>query len=326
MKIDKNDPRLTAYVLNELSAADKALIEDALKADSDLRNEVQLLRKSAGILQSLSTQPSHRLSPSQRDAIFPKAKSKIGWLSLSGGFAAAALAVIIFQRGPDNSAKVAVVSSDTVAVHQENKKPKAAAAEAPAVAAADTAATAETEALVAPPAPAKDEAIAQFEERSRETSYAAAAGSGSGAYAASAPRKKMFTSVKSGGAASARSESLGAAAMVAPRAAQAPAEVAPLGDVTLTQILPKAPAVVLANSQFQKCFSENLSKYVKYHLVFGFKFILQNGVISNLQITDPSGSQVLSVELQDCITNVVLNQTWPAVSTQFEFRLAFDSK
>ena len=42
MTIERNDPRLTTYVLNELDLAERAEIEAALQESEELRNEVEV--------------------------------------------------------------------------------------------------------------------------------------------------------------------------------------------------------------------------------------------------------------------------------------------
>lgn len=99
MKINKNDPRLTAYVLNELDTNERNLIEKAIQADPELQSEVLLLQKTVGVLLQQQDQEVYRLSPEQRDKIFPKTKSIWSmWPALGAGLVTASLALIIFNR------------------------------------------------------------------------------------------------------------------------------------------------------------------------------------------------------------------------------------
>lgn len=68
--IDKNDPRLTAYVLDELSAEDKLLIEAAIAESPELQSVVNELSSTASILQDgYQLQGNDVLSQSQKAAL-----------------------------------------------------------------------------------------------------------------------------------------------------------------------------------------------------------------------------------------------------------------
>ena len=328
MKIDKNDPRLTAYVLGELSPADKALIEAALKTDSELQAEVLFIRKSTELLQQISHSETHRLSANQREAIFPRAKAKWAWWSLGGGFATAALAVMLLQRGHiESTAMPPEKPSADIAALEVQAPVQMKAVEAPAAA------------VAAAPAPAKEEVAADSFARSKDSDLAAYGSSGSSgsAYVAStASKRKMFAASKagsSGGAPSANMD-LGSASASAALAAPAEADVAvAVESIVLTRVLPQeidsaVSAIVDAAVQpgLNRCFAEQLSKYVKYHLVFSLKWKLQNGAAAEIQIVDLAKSNLLTAGLQNCLKSSVQQQKWPAVSDQFEFRLTFDSK
>ena len=70
MKIDPNDPRLTAYVLGELDDAERAEIEALLKDDETTRREVETIRRAATVLNDeLQSEPCPRLNPEQVVAI-----------------------------------------------------------------------------------------------------------------------------------------------------------------------------------------------------------------------------------------------------------------
>jgi anti-sigma factor RsiW len=98
MKINKNDPRLTAFVLNELSSAERSVIEQAIQADPELKREVLLLQTTVGLLSQSQESEVFRLDPAQREKLFPKKKSLWTVWTLSGGLATACLALILFQR------------------------------------------------------------------------------------------------------------------------------------------------------------------------------------------------------------------------------------
>ena len=70
MTIDRNDPRLTAYVLNELDQAEKAEVEAALQESEELRREVEKIRQACGLLgESLLQEPDVELKPEQIEQI-----------------------------------------------------------------------------------------------------------------------------------------------------------------------------------------------------------------------------------------------------------------
>ena len=102
--INKNDPRLTAYVLNELEASERSLIEKAIQADPELQNEVLLLRQSAGVFESLHKNETYALNSAQREQLFSKAVTNAspipGWSlwTLGGSLATACLALILYQQ------------------------------------------------------------------------------------------------------------------------------------------------------------------------------------------------------------------------------------
>ena len=70
MSIDRNDPRLTAYVLNELSDADRAEVEAALDGSPELRQTVDEIRQTTDLLADrLPSEPYPSLSDDQRAPI-----------------------------------------------------------------------------------------------------------------------------------------------------------------------------------------------------------------------------------------------------------------
>ena len=70
MTIERNDPRLTAYVLDELELAEKAEIEAALQESEELRKEVDAIRLACGLLgESLLQEPAVGLKPEQIEQI-----------------------------------------------------------------------------------------------------------------------------------------------------------------------------------------------------------------------------------------------------------------
>lgn len=123
MKINKNDPQLTAYVLNELSPSEKKAIETLIQNDPELKLEVTRLRSNITQLRSLKANEAFRLDPHQRENLFKAAGiyqtsiwSKV--LKYSGGLVAASLAVIIYTQNSTNlkkSASSKMSGADTMA-------------------------------------------------------------------------------------------------------------------------------------------------------------------------------------------------------------------
>lgn len=107
MKINKNDPQITAYVLNELSAQQMKAIETQIQNDPELKAEVIRLKSNTSQLKNLKAKEAFRLDPHQRDNIFkaagiyqPSIWSKV--LKYSGGLVAASLAVVVYVNNSDS--------------------------------------------------------------------------------------------------------------------------------------------------------------------------------------------------------------------------------
>jgi Ca-activated chloride channel family protein len=70
MKLDANDPKLTAYALGELDASERAEVEEALKADEESRRAVEEIRQVGEMLRAeLGQERSPGLSEQHRKAI-----------------------------------------------------------------------------------------------------------------------------------------------------------------------------------------------------------------------------------------------------------------
>lgn len=100
MKLDPHDPRLTAYLLNELDDHERAEIEAALAHDDDARRELDSLRQfTTSLTDHLDAEPSPSLTVEQRlnlhAQLLPKEPrlSLFTWrpIWLAGGLTAAAL-------------------------------------------------------------------------------------------------------------------------------------------------------------------------------------------------------------------------------------------
>ena len=104
MKIDPNDPRLTAYALGELADSDRIAFEAELAGDPSAWQEVEQIRRAAGNLKTkLEAEPCPRLEPEQRLAIHERVapvQETIGigfrwWMGLLAGAATLVLVVAL---------------------------------------------------------------------------------------------------------------------------------------------------------------------------------------------------------------------------------------
>ena len=70
MKIDPNDPKLTAYALGELDEAEQAAVERELIRSDAARQAVEEIQATAGLLkEEFSSEPGFELSQSQNALI-----------------------------------------------------------------------------------------------------------------------------------------------------------------------------------------------------------------------------------------------------------------
>src|SRR5581483_4152178 len=70
MPLDPNDPRLTAYALNELDEVERAALESELADSAEARQVVEEIRAAAWLLtDQLRREPSPGLVPAQREII-----------------------------------------------------------------------------------------------------------------------------------------------------------------------------------------------------------------------------------------------------------------
>ncbi len=119
-----DDPRLTAYALGELPAAERAVIESELANNPELRAEVELIRALSGNLSAefskeLGSTPT--LTRPQRAAIVraatPRAWRVIGWSVITAAAASIALMVMmpagtLVERAPERLAMNSLSKTD----------------------------------------------------------------------------------------------------------------------------------------------------------------------------------------------------------------------
>ncbi len=68
--IDKNDPRLTAFVLDELDADQRLEIQAAIETSPDLQTEVAEIRRTVGLLGDMfDAEPALALTDLQREVL-----------------------------------------------------------------------------------------------------------------------------------------------------------------------------------------------------------------------------------------------------------------
>lgn len=121
MKISSDDPRLSAYLLGELPAAEASAVEHAVAADAALKLSLDELRKVASLLEGTLSTASPALRPGQREAVlravrhaemegkvveFASARRGLRpWLTVASAAAAVVLAVTLASRisGPRKS-------------------------------------------------------------------------------------------------------------------------------------------------------------------------------------------------------------------------------
>ncbi len=139
MRIDANDPRLTAYALGELSdPTEIAEIENALENSEELRRLVDEVRGTADLLaMELRAEPSMKLTSDQRSRIEKKAISYRSWFGFKPAWALAAAAAAVMlisfiaikqlNRTPPASGPVEVAENFPEALKTAPLNPSAAA-------------------------------------------------------------------------------------------------------------------------------------------------------------------------------------------------------
>ena len=332
MKISKNDPRLTAYVLNELDAAEKTIIEKALQADPELQAEVAEIKKSVVEFSKLALpEADMALSPAQREQIFAKAvppASTSGWSlwTIGGSLATACLALVLFQQKAHEKRTEYVITDSApvvksvTAVNSQLAPKKSALAkeqvEKTEQARAELIAATDSFGADKPAAIAGAEAGAKVSEPHE---FAKAENVGSGAFGGAASNYAA-RKVKDEASDSLAQRSEAAPAPAAPTPARIRLREMPLElDVSLSQFLPTEtePADVEINMNLtrdlKKCFSENLSKYVRYNLSFRLNWQIQKTKLVNAGITDLMGTGLITAEIRSCVNQAFEIQHWAEV-------------
>ena len=140
MKIDPNDPKLTAYALGELDETERAAVESELLFSEAARQEVEEIQATAGLLkEEFSSEPGFELSQSQNALIEHRLDSRTTrnpWTTSRGLYAggallaAASLFLVVYlnwaSREVLHNAKESTVTSQkdsTRIVVEESTKP-----------------------------------------------------------------------------------------------------------------------------------------------------------------------------------------------------------
>ena len=80
MSLDFSDPRLIAYALDELDAAERAEVEAQLVGDPERRRLVEEIRATARLLtEHFQNEPRPKLAPEQREAIEARLQTAKLW-------------------------------------------------------------------------------------------------------------------------------------------------------------------------------------------------------------------------------------------------------
>jgi hypothetical protein len=132
MKPSPDDPRLSAYLLGELSPDERALMERAIAADPALRLSLGELRRVAGLLEGTLSTAAPALRPAQRDAVLRAARHAEGgdkviefasasrrrgnWPLVLGAAAAVVLALTLASRFSKPDPKGRMAAGEAVAV------------------------------------------------------------------------------------------------------------------------------------------------------------------------------------------------------------------
>lgn len=114
MKFSSDDPRLSAYLLGELSASESVAVEHAVAADPSLRLSLDELKRVTSVLEDTLSETSRGLRPAQRDAVLralrqaddrdrvidfaPAVARRRNWLPVLGMAAAMVFAIFLASR------------------------------------------------------------------------------------------------------------------------------------------------------------------------------------------------------------------------------------
>ncbi len=121
MNIDKDDPRLTAYALDELDGEERAVVAAAIAGDPELRTAVEEIRQLAGaVSEALAAEPCPQLMTVRQTDVLPHQSSKarrlmgscLFWQSVAAAavFAAVGLGILASSQRSESRVPLAEAS------------------------------------------------------------------------------------------------------------------------------------------------------------------------------------------------------------------------
>jgi len=299
MSISKNDPKLTAYVLNELSAAEAKPVADAVKNNPELQFEISRLQANLGLFKKLRPSENYRLDPARREKIFSQTQPVSLWskyLKVAGGLAVASLALVIFVIN-ESDLKSAASKSSFEAELAEAPKPVIPSQEtmkaAPAVAKAKEQIEEKTQTIALKGAGGaafgSGEGLGRADTGGGGQGYFAADEPGRMAAAPTAMRAKLSNSQNAGGNVSVDD---------APSTLET--EAYKFEVINLDKEDPFTASALL-NPLFS-CFENSLSRYMNYHVEVSVYWNMQEGHVKNFgsAVEKTSGAQNFTEE-QRCL-------------------------
>lgn len=115
MKLNKNDPKLTAFVLNELPAHEMKQVAEEIKNNPDLQLEVKRLQENVLNFKKLKDPQTVRLNMAQREKIFAQIQPASTWskyFKLAGGLTVASLALVLYVKNESDLKSAAKFNSN----------------------------------------------------------------------------------------------------------------------------------------------------------------------------------------------------------------------
>ena len=339
MKITKDSPILTNYLLGEVSPAEKLAVESAMQADPEIRSAVENLKSAVILAKSLNRETSPaKLSEAQRNIILSAAKAKsesgfiLNWKSWGSGLLAASLALVIYinNRNQFNSiSKSKQITATEVSEHSDMPTPKKAmvvegktqiSREVPQKQAE---AVVDDSKLITAPAPsdmAQAKSMKAVEADSAESIEeeppSSSPPSGNVPTALSKTKNESLdfappTSRSALGGGSAASSGAMEGAQKRPSLAEAKRRVVDLPtDLTFDVVAPiELKENVAAVSHFtnltKSCFTGAFSRYVKYEEEISFRWTVKNNVIERVDYSVNKASGHNFENNLNCVLNSI---------------------
>ncbi len=128
MKFEKNDPRLVAFVMQELSPAERVEVEAALESQPELRQEVLLIERTLGVFKSAyQSESQDTLLLEQRARVLGHTeKSRRGfWFLGLTGLTVGLASLVLFMRVQDTSVEQRQSLADSTQENLNRSAPRA---------------------------------------------------------------------------------------------------------------------------------------------------------------------------------------------------------